>query len=191
MMILRDALPRDSDALGELHVHSWIESYTGLIDPQILSGLSVPDRSASWRRMIETPQPRSRILLLEREGALLGFGAAGAQRNRSLASQGYDGEIAAIYLLKAAQGTGDGRRLFTALAQSLAEQGFRAHALWVLTENRPARGFYERLGGRLLSLSRPLPHLGGPEEVAYGWRDLRPLPANPDNPNCTNRKGTG
>lgn len=47
--------------------------------------------------------------------------------------------------------------------------------VWVL-KNNPARGFYERLGGKYL-YEKPI-QIGAEElmEVAYGWRDLSRFP---------------
>jgi hypothetical protein len=46
--------------------------------------------------------------------------------------------------------------------------------VWVLADN-PARGFYERLGGRYLR-QKPI-EIGGIDlfEAAYGWDDIRVL----------------
>jgi hypothetical protein len=53
--------------------------------------------------------------------------------------------------------------------------GFNSLMLWVLTENYPARRFYERLGGIYLT-ERVEAFAGGSiAEVAYGWPDITPL----------------
>lgn len=170
-IVLRDAAPDDAERLGALHVQCWTETYSGLVDPQILAGLSVGDRTAGWRRQIDALAATGRILVLENGPDLIGFGTIGAQRHGPLARQGYDGEIHALYLRRDWQGLGLGRRLFEAQCASLAARGFRAATLWVLSGNRRARGFYERMDGRPLDLSLPVPSLGGSPEIAYGWRD--------------------
>jgi hypothetical protein len=57
-------------------------------------------------------------------------------------------------------------------AQDLAGRGFRSLIIWVLKDN-PARGFYERLGGRLAA--EKVVEIGGRQlvDVAYVWPDLR------------------
>lgn len=172
---LRDAQAGDAERLAVLHVECWKEAYDGLLDPQILAGLSVGDRTASWTRQIKTLPPSSRILLVEAAGDLIGFGAIGAQRNKPLAKQGYDGEINALYLRTQWQGFGLGGRLFKALTASLIEHSFRNASLWVLADNHSAVGFYRHLGGTALPLSAA-PSLGGAPEIALGWRDLASFP---------------
>lgn len=174
--LLRDARIDDAARLATLHVECWRESYSGLVDPQILAGLSVGNRTASWTRLIETLPSTSRILLAEAGGDLIGFGAVGAQRNGPLAKRGYDGEISALYLRTAWQGLGLGRRLFATLAASLLDNGFRSTSLWVLADNHRAVGFYRHLGGAVFDLPGPAPLVGGAPEIALGWRDLAAFP---------------
>ncbi len=72
----------------------------------------------------------------------------------------------------AAVGTGAGRRLVGSVARHLAERGMGSMLLWVFADNRPARRFYESLGGVLVAEDGF--ELGGAwlTEVAYGWKDL-------------------
>ena len=85
----------------------------------------------------------------------------------------------AIYVLPAAQGQGHGRALIGECARALAAEGMTSMLIWVLRENRIGRGFYERLGGTVVR-EKPLEEFPGAEdhiEVAYGWKDTRPLVA--------------
>jgi ribosomal protein S18 acetylase RimI-like enzyme len=173
---LHDARIEDAEQLAALHVACWRETYEGLVDPQILAGLSIGDRTASWKRLIESSPPTGRILLVEAGGDLVGFGAVGAQRNNPLARQGYDGEISALYLRASWQGIGLGRRLFATLATSLLDRGFRSASLWVLADNHRAVGFYRHLGGVALDVPGLAPSVGGAPEIALGWRDLTAFP---------------
>lgn len=80
-----------------------------------------------------------------------------------------------LYVLPSYQGAGAGRRLAGKVARHFTESGVNSMLLWVLAENRPARGFYESLGGVLVAEEGF--ELGGASllEVAYGWRDLEVL----------------
>jgi GNAT superfamily N-acetyltransferase len=99
---------------------------------------------------------------------VVGFASCTRQREPNLLAAGYSGEVAAIYVLREAQGQGAGRRLMAAMARRLIAEGERSMALWVLEANAPARRFYERLDGRLIAERTD----GTDREVAYGWRDL-------------------
>ncbi len=80
-----------------------------------------------------------------------------------------------LYLVKAAQGRGAGRKLLKSTALALSAQGARSLVIWVLSGNHHARGFYERLGGEAVS-ERPVSGWGGGlMETAYGWGDIGEL----------------
>jgi hypothetical protein len=58
------------------------------------------------------------------------------------------------------------------IVEGLRELGLSNMIIWVLRDNRPAREFYERLGG-LYVRAQPIT-IGSAtlEEVSYGWRRL-------------------
>ena len=83
----------------------------------------------------------------------------------------YKGELYAIYLLKAYQSQGTGRRLATTLVKRLLQEGITSMLLWTLPAS-PASRFYEALGGQQVKTIRS--ELGGVmlDEVTYGWTDF-------------------
>lgn len=174
---LREAVPADAVALGDVHVASWRETYAGLLPDAMLALLSVEARVAMWASVLGDPSASGTVsvIVAEAEDRIVGFGACGRQRDAALAGQGFDGEIGAIYLLRAYQGTGAGRALMGELARALTGAGQSAVSLWVLRENAQARGFYEALGGEVLDERVDDGPDGAIVEVAYGWRDLSRL----------------
>ncbi len=113
------AVPRraDADALGLVHVAAWREAYTGLVPDEILAGLDPQQRAAMWREAIAHG---ATIHLAEQNGAIVGFGSSGEQRDPSLP---FSGEIRALYVLQRAQRRGVGRMLMAAMAHDLLAQG--------------------------------------------------------------------
>ena len=103
------------------------------------------------------------------DGAVCGFGSGGKVRWTGLTT---DGEISALYLLDAIKRRGVGRRLFRRLVRQLAAQGLRTAGLWVLTENAPARRFYEAMGGRTGETRVERRGELVLDEIAYLWDDL-------------------
>lgn len=89
--------------------------------------------------------------------------------------KGYDGEIGAIYVLKAFQRSSFGKRLLFEMAANLLERGFRAVSLWVLRDNATARRFYERYGAQVVAEREDVRKDTVLVEVAYGWADLAEL----------------
>lgn len=164
---VRPARLADSDRIGEIHVAAWREAYADLMPSERLAALSVAQRAAQWHTQLASGMARG-IAVAEDAGGIVGFASCARQRAVELATAGYSGEVAAIYVLRAAQRRGAGRTLMRAMARRLIAEGYRSMALWVLTANAPARRFYERLGGTIVAQRID----GDDEETAYGWTDL-------------------
>ncbi|MET0429643.1 MAG: GNAT family N-acetyltransferase [Microvirga sp.] len=147
MITIRDAVEADVEEVARVHVQAWRESYAAFLSPEALEGLSVDERRAQWRQAFAGPSPKSRFLVAEENGAVVGFVRGGPLRDAALAPVA-EAEIHAIYLLDTAKRRGAGRRLMAGVFDHLARQGFGSVGLWVLKENRAARAFYEALGGR-------------------------------------------
>ncbi len=156
-----------------MHVDTWRAAYRGIVPDDYLRGLSYEESERSWREIITAGDGCVYVA----EGARGVYGFASGERRR-LFSRGlneYEGELTTLYVLPSCQGAGAGRRLAGKVARHFTESGVNSMLLWVLAENRPARGFYESLGGVLVAEDGF--ELGGAWllEVAYGWRDLEVL----------------
>jgi ribosomal protein S18 acetylase RimI-like enzyme len=103
-------------------------------------------------------------LVLDFGGSVAGYATLGPARSRGLSARG---EIYELYLAPEYQGIGLGRRLFSAACSDLARRGLAPVLVWVLADNQPARGFYERLGGRPIAVGDE--RLGGTRlsKIAY------------------------
>jgi ribosomal protein S18 acetylase RimI-like enzyme len=169
----RPALVADAAEIAAVHVDSWRETYPGMLPDRYLAAMDVREYEDRWLRTIQDPYHRSAVLVAEEDGRVVGFASSGRERD---GDERYDGELYAIYLRRADQGRGHGRALVEAAAAGLAIRGMTSMVVWVLRDNAPARGFYERLGGVYLR-ERPLdlgPALDVPE-VAYLWADTAAL----------------
>lgn len=155
-----------------MHVESWRETYPGLLPAAMLASLSVEARTGAWRRILADPAQAAGVFVAELGGEIVGFGSCGAQRAEALKAEGYDGEISAIYVLKAFQRRALGTRLLFAMGSRLKSSGFGAASLWVLRDNAPARRFYEHHGGELIAEREDVRPGGILLEVAYGWPRL-------------------
>lgn len=165
--LIRDATAADAAGIARAHVQSWRESYGGIVPDAHLAAMDVDERTKRWLdtfRGAEAPW-RAFVAVSGVSGAVQGFVTLGKARE---AVAGLDGELYALYLLKEAQGTGAGRRLFDAARQSLRSCGINGMYLWVLADN-PSAGFYRHMGGR--EVARKTIDIGGKplEEIAYGW----------------------
>ena len=155
-----------------MHVQSWRETYPGLVPAAMLSSLSIETRAAIWARILGEPSGATMVFVAESAGDIVGFGSCGPQRSEALRTKGYDGEISAIYVLKAFQRRALGARLLFAMASGMQARGLKAVSLWVLRDNTPARRFYERYGGEVIAEREDVRPEGVLLEVAYGWPEL-------------------
>ena len=168
-MTIRRAAVADVARIGAVHVQAWHEAYAGLIPDEVLARLDPGRRAAMWLRLLTDGRA---VFVGELEDEIVGFGSCGPQRDASLP---YDGEIAAIYVLRRAYRVGIGRRLMAAMARELRAQGFQSASLWVMEVNAPARAFYERLGGKVVTRRDQIRDGFAAIGVAYAWDDLSVL----------------
>lgn len=168
MVRIRVATAGDASAIAHVHVESWRTTYSGIVPEAYLAGLDEMLRTKLWQEWLAGD---SLVLVAERNGQVVGFANAGANREALVEC---DGELYAIYLLHDAQRHGVGTLLLRAIAEALANRGFRSMAVWVLERN-PSRNFYERMGA-YLATSKVI-EIGGAKlmEVAYVWRELGKL----------------
>ena len=165
-MKIRDAVPGDADAIAWVHLESWKTTYPGIIPQSYIDGLRVEDGAARWRVRLE--EKSATILVAEDEAGIFGFAAGGTPLHPV---DGFDAELAAIYLLATHQGQGAGAELMRRAARAFRQQGFQSLVVWALEEN-PACGFYERMGG--VRVAQQGIEIGGVTlpEVAFGWADI-------------------
>jgi ribosomal protein S18 acetylase RimI-like enzyme len=136
--IVRPSLA-DAQCLAEVHVSTWQDAYQGMIPDAELAALTPAWRLPMWRRVLgEHPE---RALAARVADELVGFALFGACREDAVL-----GELFALYVLPAHQGTGCGRALAQGALAGLAAAGHRDAVLWVAAGNARAIRFYERGG---------------------------------------------
>lgn len=172
MITCRRAAVEDAESIARVHVTSWRETYRGIVPDDALDRLSVERRAERWAASLADPEGEfGTVFVAESDHKIVGFASCGAEREGDPV---YRGELFAIYILKFSQGRGIGRQLVRCAANDLLGRGLSSMLVWVLAEN-PARGFYERLGGKYLR--EKFIEIGGANlvEVAYGWQDIHLL----------------
>jgi len=161
--------PADAEDLARVHVAAWRETYRGLLPDAYLARLSEQGHARRFLRALIRPGPDEVTLAAADRGGLVGYAQGGPSRRGAPG----EAEVATLYLVRAAQGVGLGRRLLADMARALAGRGARSLVISVLRENAAARGFYEHLGGEP-EPPRAEPGPGGRllYEVAYRWPDI-------------------
>ena len=161
---LRDAAVEDATLLSQLDIRSWRETYAGLLSDALLAGLEANPfhEPAYWVRLLSRSRRHRWIWIVGRDDpvGLCHFGAADD-----------GGGVDRLYLLRAAQRRGFGRRLMSMAARVLESHGLRPLTVWTLECNLPAQAFYERLGGLRLPRRPVFEDAGAPVfEVGFRWQ---------------------
>lgn len=164
--------PADAEALADVHVTSWRETYKGLLPDAYLARMSVPAHARRFAHQLLHPGPDDVTLAAADRTGIVGYAQGGPSRRGAPG----EAEVATLYLLRAVQRQGLGGRLLRGAARALAAHGARSLVISVLRDNLAARGFYEHLGGE----AEPPRQERGPGggllfEVAYRWGDIADL----------------
>ncbi|AEV81852.1 GCN5 family acetyltransferase [Actinoplanes sp. SE50] len=137
---LRAAGADDQFRVGALHQRSRVAAYAGFIPVEVLTARSAESFGEWWAERWKWEQDTHRMTLAEVDGELAGFSYIGPSETPRAA------ELYAIHVDPARVGTGVGRELMVRALADLPAIGEARAVLWVLTENHPARRFYERGG---------------------------------------------
>lgn len=170
--VLRAGRSGDQAGIARVHAEAWQAAYRDILPAGIVAGFTLESRQALWRGLFAARRaPLVEVAALP-GGELAGFAWVRQVRQPEAA---FDGEIIAVAVAPAWQGGGLGRRLMAAAAARLAALGATNCYLWVYRDNLPARGFYERLGGRMVD--EDVERYQGEELriVAYAWKPLSDL----------------
>ncbi len=180
MFNIRRALPEDAGGIAVVHVQSWHETYPGIVPQNVIDALSVVEKTESWTKRLLENQPISGFTYVAEDNnqKIIGFASGGPTRKELFSGQAispelienFDGEMRAIYLLRAHQHVGVGKALFKAVCEELKRLGHKRMLVRVLLDN-PSKGFYEHMGGVLvaeneLTIGVPL------KEAIFGWDQM-------------------
>jgi ribosomal protein S18 acetylase RimI-like enzyme len=141
---IRPAVPDDAFDIATMHVRAWRAAYRGIVPDEVLDGLSVAARAASWSDQLTGDLSDQHTFVAEQEGVVVGFVALGPSRD-PLVEPG-TGEVYAIYVDPDLWGRGIGSSLLAQAVEELRSRGHASATLWVLAANQPGQRFYERRG---------------------------------------------
>lgn len=141
---MRRATLEDARAIAGVHVRSWQTGYRGLVSDEILDGLSVADREATWQTLLQNSVEEAFTVVAERDGRVLGFCSMIAP-SRDDDAGGGTCEVAAIYVEPERWRTGVGSMLLVAALREL-DGSWDEVTLWVFADNAGALAFYRRFG---------------------------------------------
>ena len=168
-IFLRSATLDDAESIAMVRIDSWRKTYRGVIPDSYLDSMDLESSTNLWRRVLAAASVATSVFVAELDGEVVGF-AAGKMLEKE--KFGLDAELAAIYLRPEIQRAGVGQSLVRMVASEHHSQGANGLIAWVLSRNKIARQFYEKLGAELL-IEQPF-NWDGMDlvEAGYGWRDL-------------------
>jgi len=169
---IRRATTQDAPAIAQVRIDCWRVTYRGLVPDAYLDGMQLDPSIASWKRVLSAGQTNTSVFVAENDGDVVGFAAANMLQEPRY---DLDAELSAVYLRRAFQRAGVGRRLVAAVASAQRDHGAHGLIVWVIAGNTAARTFYERLGATLL-VEQPFEWDGMPlVEAGYGFADIAAL----------------
>jgi ribosomal protein S18 acetylase RimI-like enzyme len=167
---IREADEADALEIAKIHVDCWRTTYKNIVPDEKLDGLSYGNSEAKWKDFFtQKTDSLHKILLCSINGQPAGFCAGGLKRKNSKRTEGYDGEIKAIYILKQHQKKGAGKKLLESFEEIFTKNGIYSYIIWVLKEN-DSKNFYKKLGGKLITTK--IYEIGGKKlkGLCYGFK---------------------
>jgi GNAT superfamily N-acetyltransferase len=163
---IRDASEADLAAMGEAKHAAGLAAWPHILPREVLQELGFPER---WRDAVLAPDARTRALVAELEGRVVGFAIVRPSVDDD--AQPHTGELDGFYTAPRAWGRGAGRALLAAATDALRSCGFREATLWTATANHRPRRIYEAAGWRPDGTSRHRSFEGTDfEELRYRTR---------------------
>lgn len=130
--VLREPLPGDAQALAELHVRCWKQTYAQQLPAAYFTAEHLRARRRLWERLTQDEDPNLRRIVAVGPQGFLGFALAGGRGEDGLA-------LYSLYVSEENHGTGLGQALFDAVLRQ-----DEPASLWVAANNPRATAFYRR-----------------------------------------------
>lgn len=147
-MEIRPATPQDAEAVSAVHLSARRQAYADLMSPQALAAMAEGVTPRMWAARLLLRDGWG-LVAVEHSGGIggvvgnvIGFVYVSPSQE-GLAGVG---DLEALHVDPAHQGTGVGGQLHDAGLEILAKQGFSTYVLWVLEGNERAIRFYRKRG---------------------------------------------
>lgn len=130
----------DINEIAKIITEDWKIAYKGIIDKEFLETLNYKEKA---KRIREKYQEQKSIVYIENNN-IKGYCRFGENRDKK-----EYGEIYALYIKYGERNNGIGKSLSKKAMQILKNKGYKEVVIWCLKENKNARKFYEKIGGKL------------------------------------------
>ncbi|MFI9626522.1 GNAT family N-acetyltransferase [Streptomyces sp. NPDC052042] len=153
--MIRSAVFRDAQAIGDLKVRAWREAYAGFMSREYLRGLDPVKDADEWAEYLAEIPDEHRLWIAQEGDAVVGFcrtGPADQDQDPDLGPRA--AEVYGLYIEPERIGTGLGRQLFGHAVADLEGRGYDPLCVYAYVPNTSAIRFYERSGFRLDGTTR-------------------------------------
>jgi len=75
--VIREPVAADAEAIARVHVDSWRETYSGMLHERYFSEDAFARRTDLWTRYLSAAERPGRMVVAERDGAIIGFANSG------------------------------------------------------------------------------------------------------------------
>ena len=133
------AAEEDAATIIELRRQVWASTYRGIYPDNMIDDFDYP-----WhleRELLRIRHPQYAVYLIARDGRSIGYLTMRKSEIITLQS---------LYLLEEYQHQGIGKQAFAFIFQYCQENSARSFICHCVPENRNARNFYEKMGGRII-----------------------------------------
>ena len=137
-IIIRNADKGDVRKISQILVEDWQKAYRGIMDDAFLDSMNV-DR----RYEIEVKRYQKYVVAAD------GHEILGYAWLEAAAEEPADCEVVALYVSYSQRNKGIGKRLMEWAENEFRANGKKSMIVWCLKANREARGFYEKIGGKV------------------------------------------
>lgn len=139
-VVIRPHVIEDVEAVAQVHVETWRETYRGLMPDELLDSPDMMDnRRRMWTSLV-TPDnhPDHISAIADQDGVIVGIALSGPSEEDDRPG---DRHLYVLYAYAAVHGSGIGQQLLDAVVSP----GERT-SLWVADPNPRAQAFYRRNG---------------------------------------------
>lgn len=178
----RFAIASDAEQIAYVNYHSWLDTYTGIIEQSFLDTLSISAYTKKWERILNPENVKSFTIVAIADEKIVGY-ASGMPVLEPF--QDFDGYLGSLYLLKSHHHLGIGKALFFQTVVELNKRGFKSICLHVLAQN-PALQFYQKFSPDVEEKSTEKIGEVEYDEMALGWTEIKYLAKNA-NPQIVNQ----
>jgi|GEM_PF-3089185 len=160
---IRDAALEDAEEMALAACSAWQFAYRGILDQTFIDSVAEPISFAERIRGAMSKDAH-RLVAVSANGEVIGF----ASERRPCSLEGFDAEIAALYVDPTSSRSGIGGELVREMVRRFLTDGRQSLAIHTLAENRIGSAFYEKMGGQ----PGPTTNWQGAPSKWYVWPDM-------------------